>query len=193
MPRVATLNAGTSRRIMPLSKMIAASRAALVGLEELDDRVAAGLLLAVAAEADVDRQLAGPRELARGGEQHVELALVVDRAAPVEVAVADLGLERIALPELERVGRLHVEVAVAEDGRRARRRRRGADLADRERLAVPVDELALAAGVADERRRPTRPRARRRPRARGSALIEGMRRNSASSSNQSAPAIDARA
>ena len=53
--------------------------AALVGLEELDDRVAAGLLLAVAAEADVDRQLAGRGELARGGEQHVELALVVDR------------------------------------------------------------------------------------------------------------------
>ena len=70
-------------------------RAALVGLEELDDRVAAGLLLAVAAEADVDRQLAGPRELARAGEQHVQLALVVDRAAPVEVAVADLGLERV--------------------------------------------------------------------------------------------------
>ena len=33
--------------------------AALVRLEELDDRVAAGLLLAVAAEAHVHRQLAG--------------------------------------------------------------------------------------------------------------------------------------
>ena len=97
--------------------------AALVGLEELDDRVAAGLLLAVAAEADVDRQLAGLRELARGGEQHVELALVVDRAAAVEVVAADLGLERVRLPELERVGRLHVEVPVAEDRRRRRRRR----------------------------------------------------------------------
>ena len=38
--------------------------AALVGGEEVDDRVAAGLLLAVAGEADVDRQLAGGRELA---------------------------------------------------------------------------------------------------------------------------------
>ena len=55
--------------------------AALVGGEEVDDRVPAGLLLAVAAEADVDRQLAGLRELARGDEQHVELPLVVDRAA----------------------------------------------------------------------------------------------------------------
>jgi hypothetical protein len=33
-----------------------------VGLEELDDRVAARLLLAVAREANVHRQLAGPRE-----------------------------------------------------------------------------------------------------------------------------------
>ena len=53
-------------------------RPALVGLEELDDRVAAGLLLAVAAEPDVDRQLAGLRKLARRRQQHVELALVVD-------------------------------------------------------------------------------------------------------------------
>ena len=125
-------------------------RAALVRLEELDDRVAAGLLFAVAAEAHVDRQLAGLRELARGGEQHVQLALVVDGAAAVEVAVADLGLERRRVPQLERVGRLHVEVAVAEDGRRAVGVRRRADLADRERLPVPVDDLALAARGADE-------------------------------------------
>ena len=80
--------------------------------------MAAGLLLAVAAEADVDRQLARRRELARRGEQHEELALVVDGAAAVEVAVAQLGLERPALPQVERVGRLHVEVAVADDRRR---------------------------------------------------------------------------
>ena len=54
-----------------------------------------------------------------------------------------------ALPELERIGWLDVEVAVAEDGRRpvAPRCR---DLADRERLTVPVDELRVAACAAYE-------------------------------------------
>src|SRR5581483_9627435 len=80
--------------------------AALVAREEVDDRVAADLLLAVAAEADVHRQLAGERELARRGELHVEEALVVDGAAAVEVLTADLRLERRRLPELQRVRRL---------------------------------------------------------------------------------------
>ena len=44
---------------------------------------------------------------------------------------------------------------------------RRADLADRERLPLPVDELALAAGVAHEVAAPTRRRARRRRRAPG--------------------------
>ena len=142
--------------------------AALVGLEELDDRMPAGLLLAVAAEADVHRQLARARELARRGEQHVELALVVDGAAAVQVVAADLRLERVALPQLERVGRLDVEVAVADHRRRALGAVRGAQLADRERLPVPVDHLALAAGLADEVAHPlgaahdVRRRARRR-------------------------------
>ena len=61
--------------------------AALVGLDELDDRVAARLLLAVAAEADVHGQLAGGGQLARGAEEHVQLPLVVDRPATVEVLV----------------------------------------------------------------------------------------------------------
>src|SRR5581483_9502108 len=74
---------------------------------------------------------------------HVELALVVGGAARVQVPVANLRLEWVAVPELERVRRLHVEVAVAEDRRRAVARR-GANLADRERLAVPVDELGFA-------------------------------------------------
>src|SRR5262249_1930814 len=127
--------------------------------EELDDGVAARLLLPVAAEADVDRQLAGVGELASGGEEHVELSLVVDGAARVEVAVADLGLERGALPELDRILRLHVEVAVAEDRGRAVRVMRRADLADRERPAVPVDELALAARLAHARADPLAGRA----------------------------------
>ena len=122
MPRVATLNAGTSRADHAAVEDDRRVGAALVGLEELDDRVAAGLLLAVAAEADVDRQLAGPRELARGGEQHVELALVVDRAAAVEVAVADLGLERRRSPRA-RAGRAAARRSGRSRGPSARRRR----------------------------------------------------------------------
>jgi len=45
----------------------------------------AGLLLAVAGEADVDRQFAGLGEPASRAQQQVELALVVGDAAGVEV------------------------------------------------------------------------------------------------------------
>ena len=135
--------------------------AALVGGEEVDDRVAAGLLLAVAGEAEVDRERALGGELLRRLQQQVELALVVGDAAPVEPLVADRRLERLALPELERVGRLHVEVPVAEDGRRLVGPGRGADLADRERLPLPVDDLGCAAGGADVLAQPFPGRARR--------------------------------
>ena len=57
------------------------------------------------------------------GEQQVQLALVVGDPAAVQVLAADLGLERRRLPQLERIGRLHVEVAVAEDRRRVGRSR----------------------------------------------------------------------
>ena len=66
----------------------------LVGLEELDDRVAARLLLAVAGEANVDGQLARLCQLARRREQHVELALVVGDTAGIDVLAADFRLER---------------------------------------------------------------------------------------------------
>ena len=130
--------------------------AAFVALEELDDRVAADLLFAVAAEADVHGQLALQRQLAGGGELHVEVALVVDRAAAVEVVAADLGLEGRRVPQLERVRRLHVEVAVAEDGRRVVGARRRADLADHERALPPGDELARRRRNLGRGRAPTR-------------------------------------
>ena len=145
--------------------------------------MATRLLLAVAAEANVDRQLARARQLARGAEKHEELPLVVDRAAAIEILAADLGLERIGVPQLERVGRLHVEVAVAEH-RRSRLGIHGRpDLTDCERLSVPVDDLALATCRADEVADPFAGSHTSAAWA-GSAEIEGMRRNSASSSNQ---------
>ena len=81
-PRVATLNAGEVAPDHPTVEDDGCIRAALVGLEELDDRVAAGLLLPSTAETHVDRQLSRARQVARGGEQHVQLALVVDGARP---------------------------------------------------------------------------------------------------------------
>jgi hypothetical protein len=124
--------------------------APLVRRQEVDDRVPARLLFAVAGEAHIDRELAGLSELARGAEQHVQLPLVVGDAAAVEVLAADLRLERRRFPQVERIGRLHVEVAVAQHGRRALGVARRADLADRERRSVPVDQTALTAGAANQ-------------------------------------------
>ena len=87
--------------------------AALVLPEELDDRLAADLLLAVRDDAQVDRQGALGREQARRVSEHPELALVVGGAPRVEPLAADGRLERVRLPEIERRRRLHVEVRVA--------------------------------------------------------------------------------
>src|SRR4029079_1144249 len=96
-------------------KETAACAAACVLLQELDDRLPADLLLAVRDDADVDRERAVRRQQPGGGEEHPELTLVVGDSARIEPLVADGGLERIGLPELERGRRLDVEVAVAED------------------------------------------------------------------------------
>ncbi len=157
-------------------------RSALIGVDPFDDRVAADLLLAVEREADVDRQLAGRRELPDGLDEQEHVPLVVGDPARVQTAVAMRELERRRLPELERIGRLDVEVRVAED-----RRRRLGSL----RRRAPRRRRAVA--------RPTG-RARPIPRRRGSsfaihsaaatmsaacaasALTDGMAMNSASCS-----------
>ena len=122
--------------------------ASLVGGEEVDDLVAAALLLGVAGHPDVDRELTGRREIGRGLQQDVQLALVVHDAARVEPAVALLERIRIRLPELERVRRLDVDVPVDEHrGRRAVRRR---DVADDQRLCVGRDDFGCPARPAHE-------------------------------------------
>ena len=68
-------NAGTSSRGHAAVEDDAGVGAALVGGEEIDDRVPADLLLAVAADADVDRQRALRGEQAGRLEQQVELPL----------------------------------------------------------------------------------------------------------------------
>ena len=47
---------------------------------------------------------------------HVHLALIVGRAAGIEIAIADGGLEGRCFPEFDWIGRLDVEVAVAQHG-----------------------------------------------------------------------------
>ena len=160
-------------------------RPALVLREEVDDRVAADLLLAVAGDAQVDRQLAGLRELLGRLEQAVELALVVGDAARDEPLAGDGQLERRRVPQLERRRRLHVEVAVDEHGRRVGGLARRADLADHERRRrAGLDELRLAAGALARSRAPRSAAATTSPACAGSALTLGMRMSSASSSIQ---------
>ena len=131
-------------------------RRALVRRDPFDDRVAADLLLAVEREADVHGQLALRGELADRLDEDEHVPLVVRDAARVQAAVALRELERRRLPELERIRRLHVEVRVAEDRRRATPALRGGELADDERPRAPRNELGLAAAVADARRDPVR-------------------------------------
>jgi hypothetical protein len=132
-------------------------RPALVGCDPFDDGLTADLLLGVEREPEVDRKLARLGELARRLDEHEEMRLVVGDAAGVEPPVALGQLERRRLPEVERVGRLHVEVRVAEDRRRGIRALGGGQLADDERApAVPGDDVGRAAGAADALRDPVR-------------------------------------
>ena len=77
------------------------------------------LLLAFHEELEVHRQAAvGGQQVADGRDLEVDLALVVGGAAGVQAAVAHGRLERWGGPLLQRVGRLHVVVAVHGDRRR---------------------------------------------------------------------------
>ena len=91
---------------------------ARIVFDVLGDRLAANFLFAFNQELDVQRELAvvDRAQGFNGLDVHVELALVVGRAACIEVALAFSWLERRRKPELERVGGLDVVVAVAEDG-----------------------------------------------------------------------------
>ena len=86
------------------------------------DAFAANFFLAFKQHADVDGQLAGC------GQQRLErlnlrpdLAFVIDRAAGVEIAVALGWLKGRRVPLVQRLGRLHIVVAVNEHRRLARR------------------------------------------------------------------------
>ena len=50
------------------------------------------------------------------GEMHEHLSLIIDRAAPVDIPIANGALERRREPEFERFGGLDIVVAVNEHG-----------------------------------------------------------------------------
>ena len=116
-----------------------------VGFERVlvrDDEVvevrAADLFLALENDPDVHRQPAVLLQVRLDGlEVHEDLALVVGRAARVDLAVADGRLERRRLPQVERIDRLHVVVAVEQDRRRALR---AEPVAVHDRIARRLDE-----------------------------------------------------
>src|SRR5436305_2034176 len=110
----------------------------------------AALLRAVARDAEVNGQRTLCGEQRRAFEQRPELTLVVRDPARVDPLVADRRLERLAVPQLERRRRLHVEVAVDEDRRRVAVAGRRGDVADHERLRVGLLQLRLTTGAADE-------------------------------------------
>src|SRR5438552_12691868 len=112
--------------------------------------MAAGLLLAVAADPQVDRKGVARLQFLSGLELHVELPLVICDPPPVDASVPDSRLERIGFPEVERRRRLDVEVSVADDGRALAVPGRRRDLAERQRMSAPVAKLGLAAVAAHE-------------------------------------------
>ena len=178
-PRVATTSSGVFRRLHPAVEDDARVDRPVVRLEEARDRVAARLLLAVADDAEGHGQRALGRERLDRLQLHPELALVVGDAARVEPLAAHLGGERVALPELERVRRLHVVVPVDEDGRRAGRPR---DLADDEPSVLA--HLGLAAERAHLLGDPVGGARDVAPRAPGRRSRSGSRGSSPSSSSQ---------
>ncbi len=102
----------------------------------------ADFLLALEHDLHVDRQPAGLLQMRFDRlEVHEDLALVVGRAARVDLAVADRGLERRRFPQVHRIDRLHVVVAVEEDGRRAFRAQ---PVAVDDRIAWRVDQAHVA-------------------------------------------------
>ncbi len=84
--------------------------------------LAADFFFALDDELHIQRQLAGvaSHQGFDGFDLHPELAFVVHRAAGIDIVVAFRRLKGRADPLVERIGRLHVVVRVAEHGRLTR-------------------------------------------------------------------------
>src|SRR4029079_5114479 len=125
-------------------------RAALARLEEVDDGVAADLLLPVGHDSDVHGQSVLLAEELGRLEEREELSLVVGDSPRVVPTVPFSELERRRLPELERRRRLHVEVPVDHDRQSLRALRTRRDVADDQITLTHWHELRLAAGSLHE-------------------------------------------
>ncbi len=90
--------------------------------DEVIEVDAADFFLSLDEEPDVERQAAGLLHVGLDRlDVHEHLALVVGRAARVNLAVAHGCLKRRRRPEIQRIDRLHVVMAVEENRRLARR------------------------------------------------------------------------
>ena len=99
-----------------------ADSSVLCDADEVVEMLAADFLLALDDELHVHRQASVLLQVRFDRlEVHEHLALVVGGAARVDLAVADRRLERRRLPEIQRIDRLHVVVAVEQNRRRTRR------------------------------------------------------------------------
>jgi hypothetical protein len=119
----------------------------LIGFQERMQRRRAAFLLAFQQNGDAERQAAGLRDPGAGrlDEGH-QLALVVgstprDDDLAAVLAGDDARLERVAFPQIERVDRLHVVMAVEQHMR-----------AGLVRVGLVADDHRMAVGVADARR-----------------------------------------
>ena len=94
----------------------------LVIADELIEMKAPDFFLAFEKHFDVQRKPAGLLHVGFDGlEVHEDLPLVVGRTASVKLTLSNGRLERRGLPQLDRIDRLHVVVAVKENRRSARR------------------------------------------------------------------------
>ena len=126
-----------------------------VGLGPVADGVAADLLLRVDHEAHGDGELARRGEELGRLQEHEEVRLVVGDAASDEEAVALGQRPRVRLPQIERIGRLHVEVRVRQHRGSVRPVEAGTSPRTSGRPG-PLGDLDLSAGGADPRRDPVR-------------------------------------
>ena len=83
-----------------------------VARDPLTDCGPLDLLLAVTRKSHVDRERPFNRQPAYRFQEHEQLALVIRCSPPVDPTVANVDGKRIGLPELERVHRLDIEMAV---------------------------------------------------------------------------------
>ena len=176
MPRSPTQMVGSSGANISVSQTTAASacEARRLGLHVGFDVLAAGLLLAFEQELHVDRQFAGGLQQAFDGlDLDVDLALVVAGAAGVDVVAADLGLEGRRVPLVQRIGRLHVVVAVEEDrGLAGRAEPLGVD----QRIALAFDQFGQVMPAARSSSRANSAARRMSGLCSESVLMLGMRR-----------------